>query len=121
MSLLESDLPGVAMTADNIRTKRLPVLADLGIAVGALVVAAAIVLGTGIGNWVLVVVVGAVFYFVGLNIVAGRVEGRRAARNKMWRALIYTACLLAILPLASVVWTLVSKGASRLDGDFFGS
>ena len=27
--------------------------------------------------------------------------------------------MLAVLPLASVVWTLVSKGIARLDGDFF--
>ena len=37
----------------------------------------------------------------------------------MWRAAIYTACVLAIVPLVSVAWTLVSKGTSRLDGDFF--
>ena len=80
-----------------------------------------VVLGTGIGNWVLVVVLGGVFYLVGLFVAASRVEGRRAARNRIWKALIYSACVLAILPLASVVWTLVSKGVARLDGDFFGT
>jgi phosphate transport system permease protein len=112
-------MPDVVMTTDNIRTKKLPVVADLVIAVAALVVAFAIVLGTGIGDWVLAVVVGVVLYLVGLNVAASRVEGRRAARNRMWRAAIYLACLLAVIPLASVAWTLVSKGASRLDGDFF--
>ena len=29
--------------------------------------------------------------------------------------------VLAVLPLASVVWTLVSKGSERLDGNFFGT
>jgi phosphate transport system permease protein len=62
-----------------------------------------------------------VFYLAGLNIVSGRIEGRRAARNRMWRAAIYVACLLAIIPLASVAWTLISKGSSRLDGNFFNS
>ena len=121
MSLLDRETPGVVMTPDNIRTKKLPVLADLGIAAAALVVAAAVVLGFGIGNWVLVIVLGAVFYLVGLHFAAGAVEGKRAARNRMWRAAIYAACLLALIPLVSVVWTLVSKGAARLDGDFFGS
>ncbi|WP_438874952.1 phosphate ABC transporter permease PstA [Winogradskya consettensis] len=109
------------MTPDNIRTKKLPLVAELGVAVVALVVAAALVLGTGIGNWVLVVFLGIVFYLVGLFVAASRVEGKRSAKNKIWRTMIYAACLLAILPLASVVWTLVSKGAARLDGDFFGS
>jgi phosphate transport system permease protein len=118
MSILENQT-GVAMTPDNIRTRKLPVLVDLAIAVGALAVSAAIVLGSGIGNWVLAVVLGVVLYLIGLNVAAGRVEGRRAARNRMWRAAIYVACVLAILPLASVAWTLASKGVSRLDGDFF--
>jgi phosphate transport system permease protein len=118
MSVLEGQTD-VVMTPDNIRTKKLPIVVDLGIAVAALVVSAAIVLGTGIGNWVLVIVLGVVLYLAGLNFAAGRVEGRRAARNRMWRAAICTACVLAIVPLVSVAWTLVSKGTSRLDADFF--
>jgi phosphate transport system permease protein len=121
MSLLERETPGVVMTPDNIRTRKLPLAVDLGIAVIALVLSAAIVLGAGIGNWVLVIVLGAVLYLAGLYAAASRVEGRRAAKNKIARAMIGSACILAILPLASVAWTLVSKGAARLDGDFFGS
>ncbi|HEV7961631.1 MAG TPA: phosphate ABC transporter permease PstA [Actinoplanes sp.] len=119
MSLLDRETPGVVMTPDNIRTRKLPLVVNLGVFVAAIVVSAVLVLGTGIGNWVLVVVLAGVFYLVGLFVAATRVEGRRAARNRIWKALIYSACLLAILPLASVVWTLVSKGAGRLDGDFF--
>jgi phosphate transport system permease protein len=119
MSLLDRETPGVVMTPDNIRTRKLPVVVNLGVLVAAIVVSAVLVLGTGIGNWVLVVVLAGVFYLVGLFVAATRVEGRRAARNRIWQALIYSACVLAILPLASVVWTLVSKGAGRLDGDFF--
>ena len=121
MSLLEKEVPGVVMTPDNIRSKKLPWTADLGVAVVALILAAAVVLGLGLGNWVLVVVLGVVFYLAGMFAAATRVEGRRSARNRLWKTLIYAACILAILPLASVVWTLVSKGAARLDGDFFGT
>jgi phosphate transport system permease protein len=121
MSLLERETSGVVMTPDHIRSRKLPVAADLGIAAVALLLSAAVVLGLGIGNWVLVVVLGIVLYLLGLYFGASRVEGKRSARNRMWRAAIYVACVLAILPLASVVWTLVSKGAARLDGDFFGT
>jgi phosphate transport system permease protein len=121
MSLLERETPDVIMTPDNLRARHLHWAADLGIAVAALVVAALIVLPAGIGNWVLVVVIGAILYLIGLQVLAGRVEGRRSARNRMWRAAIYAACVLAILPLASVVWTLVSKGVARLDAEFFNS
>ncbi|WP_433298616.1 phosphate ABC transporter permease PstA [Actinoplanes sp. CA-030573] len=111
----------VAMTPDNIRTRKLPLVVNLGLAVLAFAVSAAIVLGAGIGNWVLVVVLGWTLYLVAILVAAGRVEGRRAARNRAWQSLIYSACVLAVLPLASVVWTLISKGAQRLDGNFFGT
>ncbi|WP_438872689.1 phosphate ABC transporter permease PstA [Paractinoplanes pyxinae] len=109
------------MTTDNIRSQKLHVGLNIGIAAAALVVGLALAYGFGIGNYVLGVVLGVVIYLIGLQIVAGRIEGRRAARDRMWKTLIYAACVLAILPLASVVWTLISKGAGRLDGNFFGS
>ncbi|MBG0566823.1 phosphate ABC transporter permease PstA [Actinoplanes sp. NEAU-A11] len=121
MSLLEREVPGVVMTPDNIRSRKLPVIVNVLVAVAAFAVAAVIVLGAGIGNWVLVAVIGLILYLVGLNIAASRVEGRRAARNRTMQALIYSACVLAVLPLASVVWTLLSKGLERLDGAFFGT
>jgi phosphate transport system permease protein len=121
MSLLKDEIQDVVMTPDNLRGRKLSPVINAVIAVAAIAVSAALVLGTGIGGWVLVIVLGGVFYLIGLSVVATRVEGRRSARNRMWKSLIYAACLLAILPLASVVWTLVSKGVSRLDGDFFGS
>ena len=60
-------------------------------------------------------VFGALLYLAGLFAAANAVEGRRSARNRVWSALIHSALVLAVLPLASVVWTLVSKGADRLD------
>jgi phosphate transport system permease protein len=120
MSLMtRSDLAGVVMTTDHIRTKKLPLGINLLVAVVAFGLAAAVVYGLGIGNWVLVVVLGWILYLIGLFVAAGRVEGRRAARNRAWQSLIYSACVLAILPLASVVWTLISKGWERLDANFF--
>ncbi|MEV0896788.1 phosphate ABC transporter permease PstA [Actinoplanes sp. NPDC049802] len=121
MSLLERQVPGVVMTPDNIRSRKLPILTNVLVAVAAFAVAAVIVLGTGIGNWVLVAAVGPALYLTGLYLAASRVEGKRAAKNRSMQALIYSACILAILPLASVVWTLVSKGAERLDANFFGT
>ncbi len=85
----------------------------------ALGLAAAVVYATGIGNWVLVLVVGAILYLIGIFVAARSVEGPRAARNRIWSALIHSAFVLAVLPLASVTYTLISKGMARLDHDFF--
>jgi phosphate transport system permease protein len=119
MSVLERD--NVAMTPDHLRGRRLPSTAAPMIAAAAIGISAALVLGTGIGNWVLVAVLAGVLYLVGVFVTADRVEGRRAARDRTWRTLIYATCVLAVLPLVSVVWTLLSKGAARLDANFFGT
>lgn len=116
-----STLVSPSGTGVELRGRRLSKWAPLGIAVLALVLAAVVVYGTGIGGWVLAIVLGAVFYLVALYLVARNVEGQRAANNRTWSALIHSAFVLAVLPLSSVVWTLVSKGTARLDGDFFGS
>ncbi|WP_406040305.1 phosphate ABC transporter permease PstA [Micromonospora sp. NBC_00898] len=103
----------------TLRARRLPLVAVLGIAAGALAVAAAVVYGTGIGGTVLVIVVGLLLYLAGVYAASSAVEGRRQARNRTWSSLIHAAFVLAALPLVSVVWTLVSKGAERFDGNFF--
>jgi phosphate transport system permease protein len=119
--VIDKPAESVAMGPDGIRARKLPTATVLGVAVVAVVLSAALVLGTGIGNWVLVVVLAGVLYLVGLYVAARQVEGSRAATNRIWSALVHVACVLAILPLASVVWTLVSKGAARLDANFFGT
>jgi phosphate transport system permease protein len=105
--------------SDGLRSRRLPMLTAVGIAAAALAVSAAIVYGAGIGGPVLVVVIGLLLYLAGLYVASNAVEGRRQARNRIWSALIHSAFVLAILPLASVVWTLLSKGVARLDYNFF--
>ena len=119
MSVLERD--NDAMTPDHLRGRRLPSTAAPMIAAGAIGISATLMLGAGIGGWVLVAVVAGLLYLAGVFVAAARVEGRRAARDRTWRALIYASCVVAVLPLASVVWTLVSKGAARLDANFFGT
>jgi phosphate transport system permease protein len=47
------------------------------------------------------------------------VEGRRKATDRFVTCLVHAAFLLAVLPLISLVWTVVSKGLARLDGAFF--
>ncbi|MEV4537740.1 phosphate ABC transporter permease PstA [Asanoa sp. NPDC049518] len=101
------------------RGHRTPLLVLAGVAVVAFGVAAAICYGTGFGNWVLVLVMGLVLYLIGSFFAVNRYEGRRAARDRTWSALIHSAFVLALLPLVSVVWTLISKGVERFDLTFF--
>jgi phosphate transport system permease protein len=110
-----------AAISSTLHARRLPTWAILGsLVVG---VGLAVLLFTTLkllGGGLVLTVVGAVALFlIVLAIASVVVEGGRAARNRVATALIYSAFVLALLPLISVVVTLVDKGRARLDADFF--
>ena len=110
-----------AQVSSALQTRRLSRLVVAGLAVAAVAVAVLLfsvvkLLG---GGWVLTVVGSVLVFLIGLAVASSMVEGGRAARNRIATALIYSAFVLALLPLISVVITLISKGHSRLDSDFF--
>lgn len=110
-----------ALSPLPLRRRRLPRWVPLCHALGALALSAVVVRGTGVGGWVLVGLLAAVLYVAGMHVTTARVAGSRAARDATWRALIHAAFLIAVLPLGSVCWALVSRGVARLDATFFGT
>ena len=91
-------------------------------AVFGVLVVMAVVLGllTGLDVVVLVLLVAV----VGTLAVVGTsrvVEGGRKAKDRFVTCLVHGAFLLAMVPLVSLVWTVLSKGLERLDGEFFNS
>jgi phosphate transport system permease protein len=105
--------------AHQLRAKSLPSWAPWAAAAAAIAVSFVLINLTGAGGMVLTGVVAAILFVAFMGIAAGVVEGSRSARNRMATVMIYGAFILALLPLVSVVWTLVSKGSERLDGNFF--
>jgi phosphate transport system permease protein len=112
----------VAPPSTGLRTRRLPGWAPWALAAGSVLVSFLAVYAGGLlgGGPVLTAVVAMLVYLAALSLTARAVEGPRAARNRVATSLIYSAFVLALLPLLSVAWTLVSKGVQRLDADFFG-
>src|SRR3954447_6796301 len=49
------------------------------------------------------------------------VEGGRKATDRFVTCLVYGAFLIAMVPLVSLIWTVISKGTARLDSEFFNS
>lgn len=49
------------------------------------------------------------------------VEGRRKAINRTMTGLVFSAFGFALIPLVSLVWTVVTLGLARFDAQFFGS
>jgi phosphate transport system permease protein len=110
-----------ASIASELRVRRLPTWVPYAVAVGSAVLAY-LVFSVGkllSGGWVLTAIGALLIFVIGLSVISTVVEGRRAATNRAATTLIYSAFTLALLPLVSVVATLLDKGRTRLDGDFF--
>src|SRR5215468_8448764 len=91
--------------SSSLQARRLPVWAIAGSAIAG--IGLALLLFTVLkvlGGGLVLTIVGAVLLFLAVLAIASiMVEGGRAARNRIATALIYSAFVLALLPLISVV------------------
>jgi len=84
------------------------------------VLAAALLLGLSTGLNIGLLAVGAlVLNVVGLYVWARAVEGRRAATDRLVTAVVTSAFVVAMVPLASLLWTVITLGTNRFDLQFF--
>jgi phosphate transport system permease protein len=70
-------------------------------------------------NIVAVVFLGTVLFDVLIVVISRIVEGGRKAVDRLITSLVATAFILAVLPLISLLWTVIANGLARLDGQFF--
>ena len=70
-------------------------------------------------NIVLALIVGTLLFDLLIWIIAMLVEGRRQATNRLVTSLVATAFIVALLPLVSLLFTVVSSGLVRFDVAFF--
>ncbi|MBU2695706.1 phosphate ABC transporter permease PstA [Nocardioides sp. WV_118_6] len=87
------------------------IMGVVAVAFGALM----LVLGMGVVG---AVVLAAVVYILALPLWSLAIEGRRSATDRLMTALIWSAFGVAVVPLVSLIWRVVSKGAGRIDGTF---
>lgn len=88
------------------------------IVLGGVVVAALLLLLTGV-NPALLVVGALVVNVAGIYLWSRLVEGRRAAKDRMVTAIVASSFAIAMIPLVSLLYTVVSRGAARMDTMFF--
>lgn len=112
-------------TARPPRTDELPsvfrplpswVLPALAVAAAAIAVALRSLLGSGP---VLTVLLAVVVFTLLVNVVSRRVEGQRRAADRTVTAVVTAMFAAAMMPLLSLVFTVVSRGSARFDLDFF--
>ena len=64
---------------------------------------------------------GTILFDLLLFIVSRIVEGSRRATDRLVTSLVATAFVIALLPLISLAWTVISNGVGRFDPTFFTS
>ena len=72
-------------------------------------------------NIAIAIFLGTVVFDVLLYVVALLVEGSRQATNRLVTSLVVTAFIVALLPLISLLFTVVVNGLPRFDLEFFSS
>ncbi|MGW1162135.1 phosphate ABC transporter permease PstA [Streptomyces sp. NPDC002513] len=108
-----------ATVTDNRRSAlhgaRLPKWSPWAIAAGSVAVGVGISLAAGLDSNIQWALMAAVLFVLGTYVIATRVEGRRQARDRVATALVWVCFLLAVIPLASLVWETLKRGVKVFD------
>ncbi|MCW2536569.1 MAG: pstA [Modestobacter sp.] len=108
-------------SAGPVRTRRkLPRPAPAALYLLGLLAAAALSALTGF-SIALTAIYGVVLGTLAVYVAARLVEGRRKATDRLVTCLVWTAFALAMLPLVSLIYTVLDNGLARLDAEFFNS
>jgi phosphate transport system permease protein len=101
--------------AGSLRGARLPKWAPLAIAAVSIALGLGSSAAAGLHSRIQWALIAALLHVVGTYGVAARVEGRRQAKDRVATSLVWVAFLLAVVPLASLVWSTVRRGVKVLD------
>jgi phosphate transport system permease protein len=117
--VIESELQPKHEHDDHMQSGSLDGWPMRAIAAGAIAVGALTWLPTGSVNWARWVIASLVFYIAGTAVISMIVESRRQATDRFAAAVITSAFAVVVLPLVSVLWTVVERGWNRFDTDFY--
>lgn len=114
---LGSPLSPTPRKRNSLSKGKLPKWAIPVVAAAAIVVGAAFSTLTGFSITTFAIY-AAILFVVAATITTSVVEGSRQGKNSMWTYLIYGSFLLALIPLASVLYTVLEKGLPGFSMDF---
>jgi phosphate transport system permease protein len=116
--------PPTSLPSETVNTSltaaRLPRYFTLALLAGFAVGVVALHAVAGLG-WAPSVVLGWVIFVVVLGVASRTVEGSRRSSDRIVAALVVSAFVLALLPLVTLMWEVVSNGAPALSPTFFTS
>ncbi|MCX4559715.1 phosphate ABC transporter permease PstA [Streptomyces sp. 2-1] len=101
--------------SSNLQGSRLPKWTPWAVAVGSVGAGLGISAAAGLESsiqWALIAALLFVLVSYGLGV---KVEGSRQAKDRFATSLVWVAFLLAVIPLASLIWETISRGVKVLD------
>jgi phosphate transport system permease protein len=110
-----STAPVIDKRPSSLRGASLPKWSPWAIAAGAVAVAVGIGLGAGLDSKVQWGLIAAILFVLGTYGIAARVEGRRQAKDRVATSLVWVCFLVAVVPLASLIWETVKRGTKVFD------
>ncbi|MFF3406822.1 phosphate ABC transporter permease PstA [Streptomyces sp. NPDC002742] len=110
-----SNAPVTRKHVSTLRGNTLPKWSSWAIAAGAVAVAVGIGLGAGLDSKVQWGLIAAILFVLGTYVIAARVEGRRQAKDRIATTVVWACFVIAVIPLASLIWETVKRGAKAFD------
>ncbi|WP_338698029.1 phosphate ABC transporter permease PstA [Streptomyces sp. Q6] len=107
-----------AKRATSLSAARLPRWSSWAIAVGSVAAGCAIGLGGGLDSRIQWGLIAALLYVLVTYGLAAKVEGTRQAKDRVATSIVWVAFILAVVPLASLVYETVQRGIKVLDPYF---
>ncbi|MER6161790.1 phosphate ABC transporter permease PstA [Streptomyces sp. NPDC001868] len=102
----------------SLRAASLPKWFAWAVAAGSVALGLGISAVAGLESSIQWALIAGILFVLGSFVIAARVEGKRQAKDRVATSLVWVAFLLAVLPLASLIWETISRGVKVLDGYF---
>ncbi|MBH0246522.1 phosphate ABC transporter permease PstA, partial [Streptomyces cavourensis] len=102
----------------GLSSRSLPRLAPVGFAAVSIALAVGLGLAAGWHSKVQWGMIAALFFLAISYVATTIVENKRQAKDRLATSIVWVCFLLAVIPLASLLWTTIVRGAERLDGYF---
>ncbi|MFJ4972342.1 phosphate ABC transporter permease PstA [Streptomyces sp. NPDC088755] len=109
---------GPGAPKSGLSSRSLPRLAPVGFAAVAIALAVGISTAAGWHSKVQWGMLAALFFLAISYVATTVVENKRQAKDRLATSIVWVCFLIAVIPLASLLWTTITRGAERLDGYF---
>ncbi len=102
----------------RLTTARLPRWAPAATAAASIAAGCAIGAGFGLASHLQWGLIAALLFVIVSYTLSARVEGRRQAKDRLATSVVWVAFILAVVPLAALVFYTVQQGIGVVDGNF---